>query len=155
MKWKQPPIIKIYEALGALGDKRVFMSGNTAKIYSSTGSKYYKVKFDPAQMEISCNDNGSFWVGYLGYPAIAFLLKRGIIPFEKKFAAAVKGVHWKELNTKYKNDFSKTKKSVDNFLIQGQVDLPSFTQEVKKISAAVKKLNLAKLGPQMRPPSGF
>jgi hypothetical protein len=36
MKWQHPPIIKIYEALGAIADGRVEINGMTAKVYSST-----------------------------------------------------------------------------------------------------------------------
>jgi hypothetical protein len=32
MKWKEPPIIKIYEALGAVADDRVEVEGNSAKV---------------------------------------------------------------------------------------------------------------------------
>ncbi len=34
MKWKHPPIIKIYEALGAVADGRVKISGDSAQVYS-------------------------------------------------------------------------------------------------------------------------
>jgi hypothetical protein len=36
MKWRHPPLIKIYEALGAIADGRVEVNGMTAKVYSST-----------------------------------------------------------------------------------------------------------------------
>src|ERR1700733_3253094 len=61
MKWKQPPVIKIYEALGAVADGRVEVSGDTAKVYSSTGNKFYDVTYDPAEQAIMTNDNGSYW----------------------------------------------------------------------------------------------
>jgi len=47
MKWKHPPIIKIYEALGSVADGRVEVSGNTAKVFSSSGNKFYVVSYDP------------------------------------------------------------------------------------------------------------
>jgi len=36
MKWKHPPIIKIYEALGSVADGRLKLDGNFAKVYSSS-----------------------------------------------------------------------------------------------------------------------
>lgn len=44
--WLQPPIIKVYEALGALADDRIKVKGNTAKVYSSSGNKFYTVTYD-------------------------------------------------------------------------------------------------------------
>ncbi len=43
MKWKHPSITKIYEALGAVADDRVLVSGNSAKVYSSSRNKFYNV----------------------------------------------------------------------------------------------------------------
>jgi len=73
--WKQPPIIKVYEALGSIADGRITVEGNTAKIYSSSGNKFYEVTYDPDTSSIMCNDNGSYWAGYLGYPAISKTLR--------------------------------------------------------------------------------
>ncbi|MFZ1075166.1 MAG: hypothetical protein WAN50_02225 [Minisyncoccia bacterium] len=39
MKWKKPPVIKIYEALGAVADGRIEVDGNAAKVYSSSGPR--------------------------------------------------------------------------------------------------------------------
>ncbi len=52
MKWKHPPIPKIYEALGTVADNRVEVSGGTAKVFSSTGNKFYEVTYDPEKGEI-------------------------------------------------------------------------------------------------------
>ena len=39
-KWKHPPIIEVYEALGAVADGRIELTQNEAKIYSSSGNKF-------------------------------------------------------------------------------------------------------------------
>lgn len=106
--WKLPPRIKIYEALGAVADGRVAVTEYTAKVSSSGGNKQYDVSFDPATNILSCNDNGSYWQGYVGYPAIAFLMTQKILPYDEKLADALKGIAWKEINTKFKNDWNKT-----------------------------------------------
>lgn len=33
MKWKIPPKIKIYEALGCIADKRIEINGNDGKVF--------------------------------------------------------------------------------------------------------------------------
>src|SRR3989339_2007322 len=108
MKWKHPPIIKIYEALGAVADGRVEVGGNTAKVFSSSGNKFYDVSYDKEKNAIMANDNGSYWKGYLGYPAIAFLMKTGVLSFDEKTASLLENIAWKDINQKFKNDFDKT-----------------------------------------------
>mgnify|MGYP007013843276 CR=1 FL=1 len=41
--------------------------------------------------------------GYLGYPSIAFLMLKGLLPFDKTLAEALKGLPWRRLNEKYKS----------------------------------------------------
>src|SRR5688572_10980271 len=91
MQWKSPPVIKMYEALGAIADGRVHMSRDQAKVYSSSGNKYYTVSFESATNTISSNDNGSFWRGYLGYPAIAYLACSGRLMYRDDVAQGLKG----------------------------------------------------------------
>jgi hypothetical protein len=118
--WKQPPRIKVYEALGALADgriKRVIHDDDSdtvihAQVTSSKGDKTYTVWFDPSTNIISSNDNGSYWQGYVGYPAIALLCLADAIVFSESVAQALANIPWKELNTQTKNDFAKTEKIV-------------------------------------------
>lgn len=154
MKWKLPPKIKIYEALGCIADGRMTVEGNTAKIYSSSGNKFYTVTYDPEQNAIMANDNGSYWRGYLGYPAIAFLMQSGVILFDPAFAEALKGIHWKNVNTKFKNDFDKTAEYVHSLLELKNVSLEDFLSEVDRIFDQIEKLNLSLLGQKILPPSG-
>ena len=91
MLLKLPPKIKIYKALGSIGDKRISVSENTADVYSSSRRKNYIVKFDPNMNAIMANDNASYWAGYLGYPSISFLLVKGIIDYDSKICGCLKG----------------------------------------------------------------
>jgi len=154
MKWRLPPKIKIYEALGTLGDGRLEISGNTAKVYSSSGDKFYSVAYDPKANAITSNDNSSYWVGYLGYPAIAFLLKKGVVAHDSDFAGALKGIPWKEVNTKFKNDFEKTEEHVNEILRKKGVDMNEFSAEIERIYNEIRKLKLDKLGKTQKPPVG-
>ncbi len=101
--WKLPPKIKILEALGAIADGRVRINGNRAKVLSSRGEKEYEVIYDPSKNAIISNDNGSMFKGYLGYPAIAFLMLKGKLSFDEKYAVLLKNILWKDLNEKYKS----------------------------------------------------
>ena len=191
MHWKKPPIIKIYEALGALADGRIEKakdscesSGSTTgypvveplkdgqsnhrtvktlsngdieewQVYSSSGNKFYMVRYDKQNNAIMSNDNGSYWQGYLGYPAIAVLLITGAIKYQPKFAEALKGIKWKDLNTKFKNDYNKTIQYCHQLIRKRGYDLEEFLKEVKNIDKQIQTLKIKKLGKRLRPPQGY
>lgn len=156
MKWTAPPLNKVYEALGAIADNRVEVEDNTAKVYSSSRSKYYDVEYDPSKNEITSNDNASFWVGYLGYPSIAFLLAKGIVGYDKKLLEYLEGFAWKDINQKYKNDFEKTDAYIDTQIVKKYgIDIGDFHQKLHAILEQVMALKLKKLGKTKRPPAGF
>lgn len=150
--WKVPPKIKVYEALGAVGDQRVHSKGNTAKVYSSSGKKFYIVTFDPKSNAIMTNDNGSYWQGYLGYPAIAFLFLKGILKTDKALAQALAGIHWKDINTRFKNDFTKTEVYVLEKLAKTGWNKGNVETEVHGLLQQIEKLNLVHLGKKVKPP---
>ncbi|MDP2642023.1 MAG: hypothetical protein Q8P21_01900 [bacterium] len=153
MKWKHPPVIKIYEALGSIADDRIELNGDVAKVYSSSGNKFYDVSYDPEGNAIMTNDNGSYWKGYLGYPAIAYLLKTGILSYNPELAEPLKGVAWKDINQKFENDFDKTLE----YILSGIN--PEITSElqlyVKSLDESIKKLGLNLLGKKTFPPKGY
>ena len=97
IKWKLPPKIKIYEALGCLADGRLKEINSQIRVYSSSGNKYYNVTYDQSKQAIMANDNGSYWQGYLGYPAIAYLMSVEELPFDQKFAEGLKDIAWKDI----------------------------------------------------------
>jgi hypothetical protein len=112
-KWEMPPPIKIYEALGAIGDGRVRAVDSSAppsawEVVSSDRSKTYRVEISADAREIGSNDNASYWQGYLGYPAIAVLIARGMLSASAEATRALAGIPWKELNRRFKNDYART-----------------------------------------------
>lgn len=118
-QWKMPPLIKVYEALGALGDGRVqTIDEHNAAVASSEGTKVYQVHLGPGSREVSSNDNASYWQGYLGYPAIAVLMLRGAIEQPAGAAQALAAIPWKELNRRLRNDWSKTLAEVERQLAE-------------------------------------
>lgn len=155
MKWKIPPKIKIYEALGAIGDKRIELTGNQAEVFSSSRKKFYIVNYREYDNAIMCNDNGSYWQGYLGYPSIAFLMLKGKVIFDKKFADALKDIAWKDINTLFKSDYEKTEQHILQLIEQRGFNKQELLEEVDKIYEQVKKLDLNLLGARKKPPKGY
>ena len=143
----------MYEALGAVADSRIEVSGNTGKCYSSSGNKYYDITFDPKSNAIMSNDNTSYWTGELGYPAIAFLLKKGVLEYRAELAKLLKGVAWKDINQKFKNDFDAALEYIlSDMDTNNKDDLEQYTQLLVE---EVNKLNLKKLGELVVPPKGY
>ena len=153
MKWKYPPIIKIYEALGSVADGRLQIDGNTAKVYSSSGNKFYTITFDPTSQAIMVNDNGSFYKGYLGYPAIAYLMQTGELSYSTEVAGMLKGIAWKDINQKFKNDFDKT---LEYILSQKtSEERNDLEKEVARIDDQLRERAYNLLGPKTQPPEGY
>jgi len=155
MKWKLPPKIKTYEALGCLADGRLKVTDSEVRVYSSSGNKYYTVQYSESENAIMSNDNGSFWVGYLGYPSIAYLMKLEELPFSKEYAEALKDIAWKDINTKNKNNFTKTMLEVDEIIKQRGVNIQEFHDFIDKIERTIKGKDLNLLGTKQNPPKGY
>ena len=153
MLWRYPHISKIYEALGAIADERIEISGNTAKVYSSSRAKFYDVEYDPEKNAIMSNDNASFWKETLGYPSIAFLMKIKVLSYDPHIGELLKGIAWKDINQKFKNDFDKT----IEYILESKT--PSEREEMKnfveKVSKEIQALNIEMLGQKQRPPAGY
>jgi len=155
MQWKLSPRIKIYEALGAIGDGRIEMSGNSAKVYSSSRNKAYDVVFDEQTRTISANDNGSYWQGYVGYPAISYLMLHGTIAYNPQWTEFLKGFAWKEINTRFNNDFDKTAAYIREVLVEKfGVDLREFDAELDRIETQLQELALFMPKKRVPPPKG-
>ena len=106
------------------------------------------MNYDADARAIMANDNGSYWRGYLGYPAIALLMRIGAVSFDARYAEALKGIAWKDINTTFKNDFENggvySWDSQDKGLI-----LADFFREVESILAQIQKLDLSLLGKKL------
>lgn len=107
---KLPPIEKVFEAWTAVVDGRVTLRDGFADVASSDGKKGYVVRFDGNRF--SSDDNGTFWRGYAGYPVLAVLMLQGRLPFDKEQAQLWRDVNWKEVNTRFKNNYSKAVEAV-------------------------------------------
>ncbi len=98
---RRPPRIKVLEALGAIADGRIKVRNNEAEVVSSNGERVYRVIVS-RDGRVYSNDNGTYYRGYVGYPIIAFLMLKGILPYDERISKALAGIPWKELNETYK-----------------------------------------------------
>ena len=151
-QWKMPPLAKVYEALGAIGDGRVRIEdAHRASVTSSDGEKVYTVESSADGAEISSNDNASFWQGYLGYPAIAILIARGLIDADRNAFRALAGVPWKELNTRYRHDYDRTLDEVMRGADARGYDVDAIRAAAAAVLEAVRSIG-PRQGPRRRPP---
>ena len=155
MKWQIPPKIKIYEALGSIADERIEINEAKAKVYSSSKNKFYEIEYDEKNNSIMGNDNASYFVGYLGYPSIAYLMKIGELEFNEKYAEALKEIAWKDINQKNKNDFEKTTKEINEILIEKNINLDEFEKYLETVMNQIKSKQFNLLGKKRFPPKGY
>ncbi len=150
--WNIPPIVKIYEALGALGDGRVLLDDEChARVLSSDGSKFYEVEISPDGRTISSNDNASYWQGYLGYPGIAVLLRRGFWPVGTEAIRAVTGIPWNELNRRFRNDYNCTIQEVMRRAAERGFDPRLIAADAEAVLSRLREFAPLR-GHQRRPP---
>jgi hypothetical protein len=151
--WKMPPLVKVYEALGAIGDGRVRIEDERrATVTSSDGSKTYEVETSADGRAIASNDNASYWQGYVGYPAIAVLIARGLYRAPANVIDALAGVAWKELNRKNKNDWAATIAEVEKGLEQAGHDPDAVRSEAEAVLSFLRGLRPVR-GKRTLPPS--
>lgn len=151
--WKNPSVTKIYEALGAVADGRIDVSNNTGICYSSSGNKYYDITFEPDSNSIMSNDNTSYWTGELGYPAVAFLLKIAVLEYREDLANLLKGIAWKDINQKFKNNFEAALEYIlKDMDLSKREELAEYAES---LVGEIKKLKLKKLGTPTIPPKGY
>ncbi len=100
---KLPPRIKVLEALSAVVAGRVkVIDDKLCKVTSSDGSRVYTVYVDLSKGEVYSDDNGTRYRNYIGYPIIAFLMVKGVLPIDNELGKALADIPWRKLNEMYK-----------------------------------------------------
>ena len=142
---RKPPRIKILEAIGSIGDERIkVLDDKKAQVVSSRGDKVYKVVLIEKEGNVFhtySNDNGTIYRGYIGYPIIAFMMVKGIIPIDKEVMKAMSGVPWKDLNERYK------KYSIVENIVLSRAERMGVSRDIimDYINIVMKKLGLLKV----------
>lgn len=132
---KMPPIEKVFEAWTAIVDDRVSLFEDHADVSSSDGEKHYVVRFQGDRY--SSDDNATFWRGYAGYPVMAVLMLQGRLPFDRGQAEQWHGVNWKEINTRYRNNYSR---AVEEIAGERGIDLKASYDAANNVMEALRKL---------------
>ncbi|NPA70035.1 MAG: hypothetical protein GXO26_04440, partial [Crenarchaeota archaeon] len=95
---KLPPRIKVLEALSAVCGGRVkVINDKFCRVISSDGTRTYNVYVDIENRVAYSDDNGTKFRRYVGYPIIAFLMHKNIIPIDEDVGKIIKDVRWREL----------------------------------------------------------
>jgi hypothetical protein len=151
--WKMPPASKVYEALSAVADGRVHVSGpRQAEVESSGRDRAYTVEWTDDRRSVMANDNASYWQGYLGYPIVAVLITLGVLRVDESVTAALAGVPWHELNTRFKRDYAAAVEHVLDDLEGQGVDRRPIVAAVDAVLAPLTALELERPARRRRPP---
>lgn len=132
---KLPPVEKVFEAWTALVDGRVILHDGYADVASSDGTKGYTVRFDGNRY--SSDDNATFWRGYAGYPVLAVLMLQGRLPYYPEEASQWKGVNWKAINTRHRNDYAA---AVEEVARERGIDLEEAYRRANAVMEALRNL---------------
>ncbi|HAM37712.1 TPA: hypothetical protein DCP42_03295 [Patescibacteria group bacterium] len=147
----------VYEALSAIADERITLNENRdgAKCISTSKGKFYTISYDSQTKSIMSNDNMAYYNSRISYPMIAFLMLNGEIEYGYWILNDLKGIYWKQINQKFKNDFMK---AVDFVLVdldkQGK-DIELIKKEIERIYKQVRNLKLEMLGEKTFPPQAY
>lgn len=134
---KLPPVEKVFEAWTAIADGRVSLFEDHADVSSSDDTKQYIVRFKGNLY--SSDDNATYWRGYTGYPVLAVLMLQGRLPFDKTLAEQWHNVNWKEINTRFRNNYVQATEEVAR---ERDINLSSSYEAAEKVINTLKLLDI-------------
>ncbi|VVB66679.1 Uncharacterised protein [Candidatus Gugararchaeum adminiculabundum] len=128
--------------------------GNSAKVKSAIGDYEYSVKWNGEKEigkgRIDSNDDEALFKGFLGFPAIAFLMKKELVSVNPAILEASRGIDWEKIfeeNEKGKKDAShETESKIKSELIRRGVKQEEIEEYLKKTLKEIKKLEMKPLG---------
>lgn len=147
---KMPPREKIHEALSAIADNRVQLNEGNALVESSGSGKQYTVAWTGSVF--TSNDSATYWQLYPGYPIIAVLLLRGMLPLRTDIAGYFSGINWTELNRKHKRKYDKAVAEILERLGSLGLDVPAIENYVSEVYASLEGLDITVKRGSLRPP---
>jgi len=145
-----PPRIKVLEAAGAVADGRVEPGDGCARVRSSMGDRVYTVCVDVARGLAYSDDNGTVYRGYVGYPIIALLMVKGVLPFDERVAEALKGIPWRRLNERYRR-YAVVERVVKGIAASRGVKPQEIDEFVEKVMKALSRLRLRRAQAPLQP----
>lgn len=139
---KMPPRIKVMEALGCIADERInIISEKEAIVISSDKTREYYVYVDLELGNVYSDDNGTKIKRYVGYPIIAFLMLKNVLPYDKELAKAFSDIPWRALNEKYKS-YSIVEKIVLQRIELKNIDTKTVSKFIDEVLYQLSKLKL-------------
>ncbi len=151
--WRQPPIVKVYEAFSAVAAGRVEMLlPGTARVTSSNGARTYNVRWSPDGSAVVSDDNGSRWQGYAGYPIIAVLLEQGRLRADRSLLEPLATADWHALNERFKRRYDDAVAHVLTEAERTGADPAAIAAEAERVAAQLADLRLLRYSP--RPSAG-
>ncbi|UXD21241.1 hypothetical protein IPA_01735 [Ignicoccus pacificus DSM 13166] len=139
----RPPRIKVLEALGAIADGRVKVLNGKAKVVSSEGDREYDVCVDLERRVAYSTDNGTHYRNYVGYPIIAVLMLKGVLPFDERLSQALKGIPWRKLNEEYKK-YAKVMEIIFDELDRKGIRREEVERYIDEVMEKLRELKLRK-----------
>jgi len=92
------------EAAGAVAGGRIrVLNDSEAEVMASEGDRTYRVFLDASRGIVDSDDNGTRFRNYIGYPIIAFMMVKGLLPYDRDIGDALKEVRWRSINQLFKN----------------------------------------------------
>lgn len=164
---KDPPLIKIYEAIWCIADNRLEIDKQNsglfwsefqtvkAKVYSSSRWKHYEVEYNEEKNAMMANDNGSYWKWYLWYPQIALLIKLWKISVPQQFFQWLKDIMRKDINTKNKNDFDKSMEEINLIMKDRWIIIDDFNNRLYEAYSQIKDMKMGLLWKKILPPKWY
>ncbi len=144
MRLRLPPKIKVLEAAAAIADGRVHLDvpeKGYARVISSDGSRTYTVYVSEDLREACSTDNGTIYRGYIGYPIIAVLMLKDVLPYDERVGKALAGINWRRLNEKYKRYFI-VEKIIKNIVSKRGINEEIIEQFKEDVYSKLKRLKI-------------
>ena len=101
------------------------------------------------------NYNTAWFTDSVSYPMVGFLTPEGEIAYDVYTTELLKGIKWKDINKKFKNDYDKTVEYELGFLKERGIDIEPIKTEIEKIYNSIIHMKLSKLGAKQFPPKGY
>jgi hypothetical protein len=163
MIYTLPHVNKIYEAMTAIADNRISITSQTidllwvetitASVQTSSRDKSYTVTYQPTTSQIMSNDNSAYRNDEISYPMIALLMIINQLPRDDEQITKLANIHWKTINTQYKNNRDQSTLHVLKQLEHSWIDLPSLEWYTQSLHQQLATLKLSPLWPKIKPSS--
>jgi hypothetical protein len=102
------------------------------------------VSYNAAQHTLSTNDDGALNQGYLGYPAIAFLLKTGKLKYDERLLSLLKGIDWTKIKRQANKHHEETLRILLGQIFSAGGDVDALSAECEDILEQIRELKLEK-----------